>query len=129
MFQLPFFEGIETALSITGHVGNLWILRGQGHLVPEKKKGQRSTRVHTTSYSGGPNLGPQTGYTEFYLFIPVTPGAYRYGTSNQTKNRCRRILFNNADSNSDSMASDGTMLMDREVETMWNEAVMARRGH
>jgi hypothetical protein len=27
------------------------------------------------------------------------------------------------------MASDGTMLMDREVETMWNEAVMARRGH
>ena len=38
MVKLPFFERIETALSIAVHVGNLWILRGQGHLVPEKER-------------------------------------------------------------------------------------------
>jgi len=38
------------------------------------------------------------------------------------------LRVNNAVSNSDSLASDGTMLMDREVETIWNEAVMACRG-
>jgi len=109
MIQLPFSERIEIVLSITFQVGSLWILRGHGDLVPEKestmeyKSTQCSTRVHNAVQEYTrlrilevmiPNLDPQTGYTDFSLFIPVTPGEYRQGPSNQTKTRCLRILFN-----------------------------------
>ena len=79
MIQLPFSERIKTLLSITGHVGSLWILLGQGHLVPEKERTVEYMRLRILEVPS-PNLGPQTCYTDFSLFIPVTPGEYRYGT-------------------------------------------------
>ena len=98
MIQLPFSERIEIVLSITGHVGSLWILRGQGYLVPEKERKIVYTSIHDLP---GPNLGPQTDYYNFSLFIPVTPGEYRNGASNQNKTQCFCVLFNNAVSNFD----------------------------
>ena len=75
MVKLPFFERIETALSIAVHVGNLWILRGQGHLVPEKERTLEYMGTHDFVFWGvpGSNLGPQTVYTDFFFLIEDIP--------------------------------------------------------